>query len=60
MKSIISFTLKQHMLHHLILHAFQQDNIGLLNGRMGTAVTLCLFGRSMEEKKLYRPCREAA
>lgn len=50
MKSIISFTLKQHMLHHLILHAFQQDNIGLLNGRMGTAVTLCLIGRSMEEK----------
>lgn len=50
MKSIISFTLKQHMLHHLILHAFQQDNIGLLNGRRGTAVTLCLFGRSIEEK----------
>lgn len=50
MKNIIPFTLEQRLLNHLILHAFQQENIGLLNGRMGTVVTLFLIGRYMREK----------
>ena len=50
MKNMVSFTLKQRMLHHLILHAFQQNNMGLLDGRMGTAITLFLIGRDVEEK----------
>lgn len=47
MKNIIPFTLEQRLLNHLILHAFQQENIGLLKGRMGTVVTLFCINKHL-------------
>jgi lantibiotic modifying enzyme len=50
MKNIVPFTLEQRLLYHLILHTFHQNNMGLLDGRMGTSITLFLVGRETGEK----------
>lgn len=40
-----SFTLRQKILHHVILHSFDEKAKGLLVGRMGMVVALYLVGR---------------
>lgn len=44
------FTLQQKILHHLILHAFEETSPGLLNGQMGMVLALYLAGEETEWK----------
>lgn len=39
------FTIEQKIVHHLILHTFSSDNIGLFNGKTGIALAFYIIGR---------------
>lgn len=48
----VSFTLQQKILHHVILHAYEQKETGMMNGRTGIAATLYTVGRKMKNEAL--------
>lgn len=48
MESILTDRDEERAVNHLILHAFLEKQIGLLNGRMGIAITFYLLGRKLQ------------
>lgn len=46
------FTIEQKIVHHLILHTFSSDNIGLFDGKTGIALVFYIIGRKQANNVL--------